>query len=110
LSDFSAIIEAARANMIARHAKILDVELDIIEPHKPPFVYYDDYLASSYWQETRKRKLELTGFVCQECGKTDTVLHVHHLTYERLGYELDTDLIVLCESCHRRKHGIKTTD
>lgn len=27
-------------------------------------------------------------------------LHVHHLTYERLGYERDEDLAGICESCH----------
>ena len=36
-------------------------------------------------------------------------LNVHHGTYVRRGRELDSDLFLLCESCHkavhRRNHG-----
>jgi len=108
LIDYSAIIDAARANMIARHAKILDVELDIIEPHKPPFVYYDDYLASPYWKERSAQKMKAVNYTCEECGASDTLLNTHHLTYERLGDELDEDLIVLCRRCHKKRHHIRS--
>jgi hypothetical protein len=32
-------------------------------------------------------------------------LEVHHLTYERLGWEQPDDLLVLCERCHAVLHG-----
>lgn len=41
---------------------------------------------------------------CRGCGTVDN-LHVHHLTYERLGRELLTDLVTLCAGCHRKQHG-----
>jgi hypothetical protein len=28
---------------------------------------------------------------------------LHHLTYERLGAELDSDVQVLCSTCHRAR-------
>ena len=31
-------------------------------------------------------------------------LHVHHLTYKRLGDELPSDLMVLCETHHKEQH------
>jgi len=34
----------------------------------------------------------------------DVKLHVHHLTYDNLGRELDDDLIVLCNDCHKQVH------
>jgi hypothetical protein len=34
-------------------------------------------------------------------------MHVHHNTYERLGHELDRDLLVVCEAHHRMIHSIK---
>lgn len=105
MSDIQDIIANARADMIARHSEILDVERDIIEPHKPPFVYYDDFLNSLYWKERSAERMRAANYTCQECGASDTLLNTHHLTYERLGDELDEDLIVLCRDCHRSKHG-----
>lgn len=43
---------------------------------------------------------------CKICEKAGRV--VHHLTYERLGAELPTDVVVLCEWCHDLLHGIHT--
>jgi 5-methylcytosine-specific restriction endonuclease McrA len=67
---------------------------------------YDEYLQSDHWQATRYRQLKAAGFKCSECGDDNQVLHVHHLNYDHLGHERDKDLAILCESCHRSKHGI----
>jgi hypothetical protein len=67
---------------------------------------YVDYLESPGWQLTRKEALTRADFKCQRCGASDTELNVHHLTYERLGEELPSDLVVLCRRCHQREHGI----
>jgi hypothetical protein len=43
---------------------------------------------------------------CQGCGKQgDNSLDVHHLTYERMGDELDEDLAVMCRTCHEAEHA-----
>jgi len=66
-------------------------------------VSYRSYLASSTWRTKRNRALRLANYRCQRCGsKRDP--NVHHRTYERLGAELDSDLEVLCFTCHNGHH------
>jgi 5-methylcytosine-specific restriction endonuclease McrA len=64
---------------------------------------YDEYLQSPEWQERRQRKLRKAGFKCQLCSGKGA-LDIHHNTYERLGVERETDLIVLCRECHQWHH------
>jgi 5-methylcytosine-specific restriction endonuclease McrA len=71
---------------------------------------YSEYLKTDHWQELRKHKLRNAYFVCELCGASDRILHVHHKTYESLGNEALGDLIVLCEDCHGRYHGIERPD
>lgn len=68
---------------------------------------YQAFLNSGYWQEVRKLVLERDNHTCQECGSQSS-LHVHHLTYEHHGDELNhpEDLVVLCKTCHADAHGI----
>jgi 5-methylcytosine-specific restriction endonuclease McrA len=73
---------------------------------KKRWTTYAEYLASSWWQGRRKRALKLAGYRCQECGRKARPLHVHHLTYVRVGRERDVDLQVLCPDCHDRKHQV----
>lgn len=65
---------------------------------------YSEYLNTPYWQMRRKGKLAAADFKCSACGG-DGILDVHHNTYERLGEELDSDLVVLCRDCHGLFHG-----
>jgi hypothetical protein len=68
---------------------------------------YHDYLASPNW-EARKIILFATRFegrpCCERC-ETHRQLHVHHITYTRIGHELNADLIVLCAVCHLAVHN-----
>ena len=66
---------------------------------------YESYLTSSWWKGRRLQALGLAGSRCKNCGATED-LQVHHLNYDHLGAELDSDLEVLCEPCHKGKHGI----
>jgi hypothetical protein len=68
---------------------------------------YAEYLASPEWRERRDRAIERAEGRCQLCN-SDKRLNVHHRTYERLGYERDADLTVLCEDCHQHFHGTVT--
>ncbi len=61
---------------------------------------YVRYLKSAKWRQLSKRMKERAGHKCAKCGQTSATLEVHHLTYERLGRESETDLIVLCKVCH----------
>jgi 5-methylcytosine-specific restriction endonuclease McrA len=66
---------------------------------------YSEYLKTDIWNERRKRHLRSAGYRCQVCNTKNAKLNIHHRTYERLGEEYFTDLIVLCESCHSLFHN-----
>lgn len=61
------------------------------------------YLQSPEWKALKQIKLEQSNHKCELCNSTSN-LHLHHLTYERLGNELLTDLIILCNYCHQLQH------
>ena len=65
--------------------------------------FYREYLNSSTWRAKREEMLEIAGDQCEECGAGGQ-LHVHHLTYARLGHEELDDLAVLCPQCHEAEH------
>ena len=65
--------------------------------HAP--VVYHVYMKSGRWFRFRDRILKRSGHKCEECKRPDN-LQVHHLTYERLGYEKSQDVKVLCAFCH----------
>lgn len=72
----------------------------------------DDYLLymnSDLWKRLRDRIIR-ERVTCERCGHNRGGLHVHHITYERLGYELDSDLQVLCRCCHRIVHYQKNKE
>ena len=60
--------------------------------------YSENYLRSEHWLDIKKR-LNAKWQACRLCGSTK-FLNIHHITYRRLGFEFDSDLIVLCEECH----------
>jgi|SRR5580704_15102229 5-methylcytosine-specific restriction endonuclease McrA len=70
-----------------------------IHPHVP----YAKYLKSNWWKTKRKQVLKAVGRKCQRCGATRG-LQVHHLHYNTLWREKNTDLEVLCAACHRHEH------
>ena len=45
------------------------------------------------------RIIRRAGGRCERCKRFGH-LEIHHLTYERLGHELDSDLEALCDICH----------
>lgn len=73
--------------------------------HELAAMPYRDYLLTREWRETRRKRLSASERRCAECGVRHR-LHVHHLTYDRLGEEALDDLQVLCAVCHRVAHGI----
>jgi 5-methylcytosine-specific restriction endonuclease McrA len=68
-----------------------------------PAPRYQDYLKSPEWEAMRTQALAFFGHRCQLCNSPEK-LQAHHRTYARLGQEDITDLIVLCDTCHRRHH------
>jgi 5-methylcytosine-specific restriction endonuclease McrA len=70
---------------------------------------YDNYLATPHWQAFRKQAFaeqrKNSGHnYCNRCLISAGTLHVHHLTYERLGKESVEDVEIVCRDCHHKEH------
>ena len=64
---------------------------------------YQEYLQSSHWHFVRHDALLRGKEKCALCSDGDG-LEVHHNSYERLGSESHSDLVVLCAKCHTAYH------
>ena len=62
---------------------------------------YRAYLKSDKWKAKRQAVFKHYGKRCYACRKQAKVLHVHHLTYERLGNEAMSKLGVDGEPIYR---------
>lgn len=69
---------------------------------------YRKYIVSEAWRDKRTELFRVRGKKCEICGSKKSI-QVHHLTYERLGAELLSDLKVVCKPCHEKIHGKKFT-
>ena len=67
---------------------------------------YQEYLKSGEWKHLRDKKIKQVNYTCDGCGEQYRALEVHHLTYERIGEELLTDLVAFCPICHKKAHGL----
>ena len=65
---------------------------------------YEDYIRSKQWKAKADETKRLAGYRCQVCN-SDEELNAHHRTYERLGEELQSDLVCLCAKCHSLFHN-----
>jgi hypothetical protein len=64
---------------------------------------YADYLKTQEWIRRRIVHLQAVDYRCQLCNGNER-LQIHHRTYERLGCERWSDLLVLCGECHALFH------
>ncbi len=67
---------------------------------------YVQHLQSDAWSELRLKVIQRENNLCQGC-RSAPIQNVHHMTYDRLGAELLTDLVGVCRSCHERYHPDK---
>jgi 5-methylcytosine-specific restriction endonuclease McrA len=65
---------------------------------------YTKYINSSAWNQSTARLacIERAQGRCEVCGRKGK--HVHHITYQRIGAELPTDLQYVCLVCHEGLH------
>ncbi len=69
---------------------------------------YSRYLNTKYWKEFREKAIEYYGGKCSWCGASGegVVLQVHHIRYEKNRFDEKLEnVILLCDSCHRKAHG-----
>lgn len=70
---------------------------------------YQEYLKTDYWKERSAAFKKSTHQRCFICRKRHCRFNVHHKRYERKGksiwfHERDTDLRLLCGTCHKVIH------
>jgi hypothetical protein len=66
---------------------------------------YREYLRTPEWRRIRAATLHRANYECALDPTHTAALHVHHRTYDRRGAEQPSDLLVLCEECHRVHHA-----
>lgn len=72
---------------------------------------YAEQLKSPMWQRKRLQVLEMHNFSCENCGDSESTLHVHHKLYikGRMAWDYNADqLASLCESCHQAEHAFRS--
>jgi 5-methylcytosine-specific restriction endonuclease McrA len=73
-------------------------------------VDYDLYLHTPHWKHTSTKAIKRADYKCQVCGTRKYTLNVHHNCYydnnsnSILYWEKRTDLIVVCNRCHKVIH------
>jgi len=76
------------------------------EPLLLPDSYQDyrRYLASGRWKRIRRRKLTSVNHRCEhpDCKRSATACH--HMRYDTLGFEENSDLEALCFRHHQARH------
>jgi hypothetical protein len=68
------------------------------------FNSYADYLQSAHWKAVKAAYRD-SGLPRRCIACLNPRYQLHHITYERLGYELPTDFASLCKRCHDRVHA-----
>lgn len=77
---------------------------------KPPPVtgiarWYSNYLRSIRWIRFRDEIFAIRSRTCEMCGNGDETLHLHHQTYEFVTQEIPSNVLVVCETCHKKCHA-----
>lgn len=68
---------------------------------------YRTYLQSEHFRFLRAMLIVRESGFCQRCQNRPNDfkhLHVHHLTYDRIGEEDPEDIELLCSRCHYDEH------
>jgi len=65
---------------------------------------YDRHIHSPKWKRFKASILATRGKRCEDCF-TDGPVDLHHLHYRNFGKELAADVLLLCRSCHDKRHA-----
>jgi hypothetical protein len=69
------------------------------------FESLEQYYESEFWSRFKEGYFRRHERVCAVTGSVGN-LHLHHLTYERLGAEKDDDVIPVCQDVHHLCHQL----
>jgi hypothetical protein len=89
---------------------IEDVQIDIARLNNPNLRGTQYQSPTRLDENLRIACLMRDGYQCQQCGKRSCHLQAHHLIYrEHGGKDTLSNLLTLCEACHKRVHQGKLT-
>ena len=54
-------------------------------------------------KKNRKIKLGITGGKCEDCGKKEKIMQIHHIDLSKINHKLN-NLKLLCLKCHCKYH------
>lgn len=66
-------------------------------------IEYQNGEQKEFWN-VREYVLCRDGHKCSHCGKSNTVLNVHHIVSRQTGGNRPDNLVTLCEKCHKDYH------
>ena len=69
---------------------------------------WEDQYKHPNWQRRRLEILKRDKFRCRICFDKDSLLHVHHLKYDKTKFIWEIHeiyLVTLCHNCHEKEHG-----
>jgi hypothetical protein len=66
---------------------------------------YKVYILSKKWRARCALFYKMHGKFCVACGETRNI-HLHHMSYQHMGNELDGELAPLCRDCHKEYHEL----
>jgi len=65
---------------------------------------YDEYLLSPLWRKISARVMKRDGGLCCRCGGAASAVHHRRYTEAVLAGEDDSQLVAVCDDCHRTVH------
>jgi len=65
---------------------------------------YNKYIRSDTWRNRRDLYKMSYSKKCYICNRSKGIIELHHITYERMRNELDSDLVWLCQKHHAKVH------
>ncbi|WHZ60027.1 HNH endonuclease signature motif containing protein [Metabacillus hrfriensis] len=70
---------------------------------------YEDYLETRHWKQFKERYAKSHKKQCTMCDEKENI-HLHHITYNRVGNEKFEDVVYLCRTCHLKVHETDIKD
>lgn len=65
---------------------------------------YNLYLKTSHWKRVSHKAIKRADYKCMLCNSRKYPLVVHHNNYDNLFWEKKSDLICVCNRCHKTIH------
>lgn len=64
---------------------------------------YNLYLQTNHWQKVKRKALKRADYKCMLCSSRKE-LQIHHNNYDCLFIERRSDVVCLCQACHKTFH------